>query len=103
MTRVAPPFADGAEGYLKGDVLLNGATTSEVEIVALKRNLSVLLGTVVLAASLTACGSGGQTDSGNAGKPTPTAVPTHDNGGGPKQDDDSNKGPDGSGSDTGTG
>ena len=70
---------------------------------ALKRNLSVLLGTAALAVSLTACDTGGQTDSGNAGKPTPTAVQTHDNGGGPNQDDDANKGPDGSGGDSGTG
>ena len=65
-----------ALGVTRGHVLLNGLTR-EVEIVALKRNLSVLLGSVVLAASLTACGTGGETSSGNAGKPTPTAVPTH--------------------------
>ncbi len=61
--------------------------------------LPVLLGAAMLSASLTACGTGGETDSQNNGKPTPTAVPTHndtsdDATGG---DNDSNKGPDGSG------
>lgn len=76
-------------------------TTYEVEIVALKQKLSVLVGTAVLAASLTACGSGGETDDGNSGKSTPTAVPTNDDGDSTGEtgddDTDSNKGADGSG------
>ena len=57
-----------------------GGTTNEVEIVALKRRLSVLLGALTLTASLTACGSGGETDDGNSGDSTPTAEPTNDDG-----------------------
>jgi hypothetical protein len=81
-------------------VLRHGATTSEVEIVALKRKLSAVLGTALLAASLTACDSGGETDDGNSGDQTPTAVPTNDENsdeGVDGDDDDSNTGPDGSG------
>ena len=44
----------------------------------LKQKLSVLAGTALLAASLTACGTGGETDDGNSGDPTPTAEPTDD-------------------------
>jgi predicted small lipoprotein YifL len=51
-----------------------------VEIVALKRKLSVLIGAMTLAASLTACGSGGETDDGNSGDSSPTAEPTADDG-----------------------
>jgi hypothetical protein len=72
-----------------------------VKTVSLKRKLSVLLATAVVAAPLSACGSGGDTDSGNAGKPTPTAVPTHDDGDsdsdGGGDDVSSKHGPDGSG------
>jgi hypothetical protein len=72
-----------------------------VSTVSSKRKLSVLLATVLLAAPLSACGTGGDTDSGNAGKPTPTAVPTHDDGdsgtSGGGDDEDSQRGADGSG------
>ena len=46
----------------------------------LKRKLSVVLGAVALSASLTACGSGGETDDGNSGESTPTSEPTNDDG-----------------------
>ena len=46
----------------------------------MKRKLSALIAAMTLAASLTACGSGGETDDGNSGKSTPTAVPTADDG-----------------------
>jgi hypothetical protein len=71
-----------------------------VETVALKQKLSVLVGTALLAASLTACNSGGETDDGNSGQSTPTAVPTADDtsdSGVQGDDNDSNQGPDGSG------
>jgi hypothetical protein len=71
-----------------------------VEIVALKQKLSVLAGAALLAASLTACGTGGESDNGNSGKTTPTAVPTNDDtndNGVDGDDNDSNQGPDGSG------
>ena len=61
------------EAPVRGDDELGGD-------VALKRRLSVLLGAVALTASLTACGSGGETDDGNSGESTPTAVPTNDDG-----------------------
>ena len=47
---------------------------------ALKSRLSVLVGAVALTVSLTACGTGGETDDGNSGESTPTAVPTNDDG-----------------------
>jgi hypothetical protein len=46
----------------------------------LKRTLSALAATALLAAPLSACGSGGETDDGNSGQDTPTAVPTNDDG-----------------------
>jgi hypothetical protein len=52
--------------------------TKKVEIVALKRKLSVVVVAALLTAPLTACGSGGETDDGNSGESTPTAVPTND-------------------------
>lgn len=61
---------------------MSGQTTSEVEIVALKRKLSVLIGAMALAGSLTACGSGGETDDGNSGDSSPTAEPTAEDGDG---------------------
>ena len=71
-----------------------------MEIVALKRKLSVLVGAMTLAASLTSCGSGGETDDGNSGQTTPTAQPTADDtedNGVDGDDEDSRQGPDGSG------
>jgi hypothetical protein len=69
--------------------------------VSLKRKLSVLSATVLLAAPLTACGSGGETDDGNSGESTPTAEPTNDDGDSGSDthgdDDSSQHGPDGSG------
>ena len=66
-----------------------------------KRKLSVLLASLVMGASLTACGSGGETDDGNSGDQTPTAVPTNDDGDsgveGGGEDDSSMDGGDGSG------
>ena len=51
-----------------------------MKIVALKRKLSGLIGAMALAASLVACGSGGETDDGNSGQDDPTAEPTADDG-----------------------
>jgi len=81
-------------------VLPTGATTSKVETVSLNQKLSVLVGPAVLAASLTACGTGGETDDGNSGQSTPTAEPTADDtqdNGVDGDDEDSRQGPDGSG------
>lgn len=63
---------------------------------ALKRKLSVLIGAMTLGATLTACGSGGETDDGNSGSGTPTAEPTNDDGDG-DDGDGGQGGPDGSG------
>jgi hypothetical protein len=68
-----------------------------VKTVSLKSKLAALLGTVLLAAPLTACGSGGETDDGNSGQDTPTAVPTNDDGDSGDSDEGSQHGPDGSG------
>ena len=46
----------------------------------MKRKLSALIAATTLAASLTACGTGGETDDGNSGQDTPTAEPTADDG-----------------------
>ncbi len=90
-------LADLGAGYVPRDT----PTTNQVTTVSLKRKLSVLLATVLLAAPLTACDSGGETDDGNSGDPTPTAPPTNDDGdsGGDADGDDdgSQHGPDGSG------
>ena len=79
MTPVAAGLPTRPSGYI-GEEFPHLGTTSEVEIVALKRKLSVLLGAMTLAASLTACGSGGETDDGNSGDSSPTAEPTNDDG-----------------------
>jgi hypothetical protein len=65
--------------------------------VSLKRRLPVLVAVAVLAAPLSACGTGGETDSQNNGSPTPTAAPTHDDGDSGGGDDSSKHGADGSG------
>ena len=68
---------------------------------SLKHKLSVLIATLLLGAPLTACGTGGETDDGNSGDQTPTAVPTNDDGDsgveGGGDDDTSQDGADGSG------
>ena len=72
----------------------------------LRRGLAAMVSAGVLATSVTGCGSGGETDDGNSGQSTPTAVPTNDDGDsgeGGDDDEDSQKGPDGSGEPGATG
>ena len=64
---------------------------------SLKRTLSALVATILLAVSLSACGSGGETDDGNSGQDTPTAVPTNDDGDEGDVEDGEQGGADGSG------
>ena len=45
---------------------------------SLKRKLSALVGAAALTASLTACGTGGETDDGSQGEDTPSAEATDD-------------------------
>jgi hypothetical protein len=78
-----------------------GPTTSEVDTVSLHRNSSLFIAALLLGAPLTACGTGGETDDGNSGQQTPTAVPTNDDGDsgveGGGDDETSQDGGDGSG------